>query len=168
MKAALAAVAALALSLSLGAGASAASPEPGTLGLQLTPAPVLLDDGVRTITATNLSGGLALSVALTVSDGYAVEPATFDLADGASQVVTITTVDPSQDGTLSATGTADVAGAVRSAVNLQTRLVHRTLLERLAAQYGPMILLAPLAAVLALLAALWMVRRRRRAEVFAE
>jgi hypothetical protein len=164
MKAALAAAAALALALVAGAGASAASPIPGTLGLQLSPAPLHLDDGERTITVSNLSGGLPLTVALTISAGYAVEPVTFDLAVDASQVVTITAVDPSQDGTLSASATGDVAGSVQSAIVLTTRLVHRTLLERIASQYGalaPLVALVAVLALLAFLAALRTVRRRR-------
>jgi hypothetical protein len=163
--AALATAAALALVIVAGAGAvQAASPVPGTLGLQLSPAPLHLDDGGRTITFTNLSGGLSLAVALTVSDGYAVEPMTFSLAIDASQVVTITAVDPNQDGTLTATAGGDVAGAVRSAVSLTTRLVHRSPLERIVAQYGalaPLVALVAVLALLASLAALWALRRRR-------
>ncbi len=165
MKAALAAVGALALTLVVGAGASfAASPEPNTLGLQLAPAPVHLDDGARTITVTNLSGGLALTVELvTDPPTYVIDAATFTLADGESRVVTLTAVDPDQDGTLTATAGADVAGAVRSAVSLTTRLVHRSPLERIVAQYGalaPLVALVAVLVVLALLAVLWTVRRR--------
>ena len=154
MRAALAAAAALALSLALGAGAAGASPIPGTLGLQLTPAPMHVDD-VRAFVATNLSGGLALAVTLTPSAGYAVDPATFELAPDASQEVAITAVDPSADGTLSALASADVDGAVRSAIALSTRFVHATWLERNPA--------APVLAFLALAAlALGVVILRRR------
>jgi hypothetical protein len=152
---------------------SAASPAPATLGLLLTPAPIHLDDGTRTLTATNLSGGLPLTVALVADPPtYTVSPATFTLPVDGSQVVTITAVDPSRDGTLSATGTADVAGAVRSAVNLRTRLLHRTFMEQvLAAIGGPGGSYVPLLALVALLlalCALWAIRRRHHGMSSAE
>lgn len=166
---ALATVIAAALSIALGAVAfAAAAPIPGTLGLRLTPAPVHLDDGDRTITALNLSGGLPLTVTLAVTPStYAVEPATFTLPVDASQLVTITTVDPSADGVLSATATSDVAGTVRSAIALTTQLRHRTFMERVlgAISDASRTPVAIIVALLLLLAALLSVRlewRRHR------
>jgi hypothetical protein len=160
MRTALAAVLALALALVAGAGAVAApSPIPGTLGLALTPAPIHVDDGVRTITAVNRSGGLALAVTLTPSAGYAVEPSTFTLAPDAEQAVTVTAVNPSADGTLEALATSNAPGAVKSAIALSTRFIHETWLERNPAVVPFGLLLA----AGALLAGLWAVRRRLRA-----
>jgi len=163
--AALAAVGAAALSIALGAVALAATPIPGTLGLRLTPAPVRLDDGDRTITAINLSGGLPLSVALTVSDGYTVAPMAFDLAPDAEQVVSILTVDPDRDGTISALATngAATTGAVSSAINLTTGLRHKTQLERLTAALGPLVPLGAALVLVSFLIGLWAVRRKVQA-----
>ena len=149
---------ALALGIVSGAGASAASPEPGTLGLALTPAPVRVDDGARTVTAWNLSGGIALAVELTPSAGYAVEPATFTIAPGASYEVAVTAVHPERDGTLGAVAVAvDAPAGIRSAINLQTRFVHTTWIER----HGGALAFGLLLAVLAAVVALWAVRRIR-------
>jgi hypothetical protein len=143
MRAVLATALALAASLALAAGTSAASPIPGTLGLRLSPAPLALDDGERTLTAVNISGGLPLAVTLTASAGYAVEPATFTLAPDASQVITLTTVDPSSDGTLSAVAVAaSPGGSVTSAIQLSTRLLHASFLERNPAVVPLLLLLA--------------------------
>ena len=170
MRTALAAVAGLALSIALGATALAASPVPGTLGLQLTPAPIHVDDGVREFTATNRSGGLALAVTLTPSAGYAVEPSTFTLAPDAEQAVTVTAVNPSADGTLEAlavTTSADTTATVRSAIALSTRFVHRTFLDDVlgvlgghGAEYALLLIAAVTVGFVALVGA---ARRRRRA-----
>ena len=152
-------VAAAALSIALGAVASAgsASPIPGTLGLALTPAPIHVDE-VRALSVVNRSGGLELTVTLTPSAGYAVEPATFALPVDGVQVVTVTAVNPEADGTLAAVATADVAGNVQSAIRLDTRFVHATWFERNPAAIPAGLLLA-LAGGLVMLA---LVRRRYR------
>lgn len=160
MRTALPAVVALALTFAVGAGAAGApSPIPGTLGLALTPSPIHVDDGARTIRAINQSGGLALAVVLTASPGYAVEPSTFTLAPDAEQLVAITAVDPEADGTLQAVATTETGEGLRSAISLNTRFVHMTWLER-----NPAVVpLGALAAVCVALCAAWGIRRRVRA-----
>lgn len=156
-------VAAAALSIALGAAASAATPAPDTLGMRLSPAPVRVDDGDRTLTATNLSGGLTLSVELTTSAGYAVEPTTFTLPPDGIQTITVTAVDPAADGTIEATATSTGGepAAVRSAIQLSTRFVHATFLET----YGGLLFTVALggALLLFLLALILVGARRRRA-----
>ena len=111
---------------------------------------------MRTLTATNLSGGLPLAVVLVTSPGYAVDPATFDLAPDAAQLVIITKIDPSADGTLRATGTSNVPGAVRSAVALSTRFLHRTWIET----HGLAVAVLLTLFALAFVGGLWAVRKR--------
>lgn len=155
----LVAVAAVALVLAAGATAYAADPTPipGTLTLRLSPAPVNLDSGQRTVTLTNHSDGRTLAVTLTPSGGYAVEPATLTLAPGESADVTLTAVDPTRDGTLTAYAEATVTGTVRSAISLDLPLRHQTWLE----QHSDLAPLAVLAVGLALLVTVRLSRRAR-------
>jgi MYXO-CTERM domain-containing protein len=156
---AIAAVGAAALLVLSGAAALAATPSPipDTIGLRLTPAPILLDEGDRRIRAVNISGGLPVRVVLEASPGYVVEPAVFTLEPDGVQVVEVVQIDEEADGTLTATATAAGAadGMVRSVAVLGTRFVHRTWLE----EHGStLVLLLAAAAALVLLVA----RRRRR------
>jgi hypothetical protein len=165
-RAALAAVCTAVVALVVATAAALAaqpSPAPGTIGLRLTPAPLRLDEGARTISAVNLSPDLALSVTLvTDPPTYVVAPTVFDLLPGAAQVVTLTSIDASQDGSLSVTATTGVTGTVRSAISLKTRLLHQSAVDRLVAQAGPYLPVVAILAGLASLLALYALKRRTR------
>jgi len=163
-RAIVAAACAALVTLAGAAAAFAAAPSavPGTLGLLITPAPLALSEGGRKLTIVNRSGGLALSVSLTVDDpAFTAEPATFTLALEGSQVVSLVTVGPGDAKlTVRAEATSAIAGVgVTSAIVLVVGLRWASPLEKMAAQYGPIVTLAALTVALC---AAWAIRRRNR------
>ena len=157
-------VGAVALSTALGAATLAAepSPVPSTLGARVVPNALRLDDG-RTLTVYSLAGGLVERFTLTTDDpAYTVEPATFTLPAGGSQVVTLATVGQADAMlTIRAEAIDATSAGVTSAIVLDVALRWASPLEKIARTLGPYAAFAVLiAAALAVLVVTVATRRK--------